>query len=81
MNSYFLPRIIGIQCDPLVFMQPSILYTLTKIHRVKYNFSLKTPLQQGILEPVSCGDLVYKFKIMVGKGSFYYQFKKIINHY
>ena len=29
---------------------------------VKYNFGLKTLLQQGISEPIFYGDLVYKFK-------------------
>ena len=34
---------------------------------VKYNIGLKTLLQQGISEPVFYGDLVYKFKRIVGK--------------
>ena len=34
---------------------------------VKYNVGLKTLLQQGISEPVVYGDLVYKFKRIVGK--------------
>ena len=33
---------------------------------VKYNIGLKTLLQQGILEPIFYGDLVYKFKRIVG---------------
>ena len=45
---------------------------------VKYNICLKTLLQQGILEPVFYGDLVYKFKRIVGKPNFSNQFKKII---
>ena len=45
---------------------------------VKYNIGLKTLLQQGILEPVFSGDLVYKFKRIVGKPYFSDQFKKII---
>ena len=32
---------------------------------VKYNIQLKTLLQQGILEPIFYGDLVYKFKRIV----------------
>ena len=32
---------------------------------VKYNFGLKTILQQGISETMFYGDLVYKFKIIV----------------
>ena len=34
---------------------------------VKYNIGLKTLLQQGISEPIFYGDLVYKFKGIVGK--------------
>ena len=46
---------------------------------VKYNIGLKTLLQQGISEPIFYGDLVYKFKRIVGKPNYSDQFKKIIN--
>ena len=36
---------------------------------VKYTIGLKTLLQQGISEPISYGDLVYKFKRFVGKAN------------
>ena len=45
---------------------------------VKYNFGLKTLLQQVISEPLFDDDLVYKFKRIVGKPNFCEQFKKII---
>ena len=45
---------------------------------VKYNIGLKTLLQQGISEPIFYGDLVYKFKRIVGKPNFSDQFKKIV---
>ena len=48
---------------------------------VKYNIGLKTLLQQGISEPIFYGDLVYKFKRIVGKPNFSDQFKKIVNRY
>ena len=48
---------------------------------VKYNIGLKTLLQQGISEPISYGDLVYKFKRIVGKPNFSNQFKKIVKRY
>ena len=48
---------------------------------VKYNICLKTLLQQSISEPVVYGDLVYKFKRIVGKPNFSDQFKKIIKCY
>ena len=47
----------------------------------KYNIGLKTLLQQGISEPIFHGDLVYKFKRIVGKPNFSDQFKKIVKRY
>ena len=48
---------------------------------VKYNIGLKTLLQQGISEPIFYGDLVYKFKRIVGKPNLSDRFKKIVKHY
>ena len=48
---------------------------------VKYNIGLKTLLQQGISEPIFYGDLVHKFKRIVGKPNFSDQFKKIVKRY
>ena len=48
---------------------------------VLYNIGLKTLLQQGISEPIFYGDLVYKFKRIVGKLNFSDQFKKIVKRY
>ena len=42
---------------------------------------IKTLLQQGISEPIFYGDLVYKFKRIVGKPNFSDQFKKIVKCY
>ena len=47
----------------------------------KYSISLKTLLQQGISEPEFYGDLVYRFRKIVGKSNFSEQFRKLINHY
>ena len=47
----------------------------------KYNIGLKILLQQGISEPIFYGDLVYKFKRIVGKSNFSDQFKKIVKRY
>ena len=41
----------------------------------------ETLLQQGISEPIFYGDLVYKFKRIVGKSNFSDQFKKIVKRY
>ena len=48
---------------------------------VKYNIGLKTLLQKGISEPIFYGDLVYKFKRIVGKPNFSDQLKKIVKRY
>ena len=48
---------------------------------VEYSIGLKTLLQQGISEPIFYGDLVYKFKRIVGKPNFSDQFKKIVKRY
>ena len=47
----------------------------------KYSVSLKTLLQQGISEPEFYGDVVYRFRKIVGKSNFLEQFRKLINHY
>ena len=47
----------------------------------KYNIGLKTLLQQGISEPIFYGDLVYKFKRIVGKPYFKDQLKLIEKRY
>ena len=47
----------------------------------KYSVSLKTLLQRGISEPEFYGDLVYRFKKIVGKSNFPEQFRKLINRY
>ena len=44
----------------------------------EYNTSLKKHLQQGISEPKSFGDLVYKVKKTVGKPKFSDQFEMTI---
>ena len=45
------------------------------------NKTKQTLLQQGISEPIIYGDLVYKFKRIVGKPNVSDQFKKIVKHY
>ena len=43
----------------------------------KYNVGLKRLLQEGFSEPEYYGDLVYKFRKIIGKNDFPYHFKKI----
>ena len=40
----------------------------------KFNVRLKTLLHQGLSEPKFYGDLVYKFKQIIGRSDFFYQF-------
>ena len=47
----------------------------------KYNVGLKKLLLEGLSEPEFYGDLVYKFRKIVGKNDFPYHFKKIIVRY
>ena len=47
----------------------------------KYNVGLKTLILQGLSEPEFYGDLVYKFRKIIGKNDFPYHFKKIIVPY
>ena len=47
----------------------------------KFNVGLKTLLHQGLSEPEFYGDLVYKFKKIVGRVDFSDQFRKIIVSY
>ena len=47
----------------------------------KYNVGLKTLLLQGLAEPEFYGDLVYKFRRIIGKNDFPYHFKKMIARY
>ena len=44
----------------------------------KYNVGLKTLLLQGLSEPEFYGDLVYKFRKMVGKIDFPCRFEEVI---
>ena len=47
----------------------------------KFNVGLKTLLHQGLSEPEFYGDLVYKFKKIVGRADLSDQFRKIIVRY
>ena len=52
-----------------------------RLKSVRRYIGLKTLLQQGISVPIFYGDLVYKFKRIVGKPNFSDQFKKIVKRY
>ena len=42
----------------------------------KFNVVLKTLLGEGLSEPEFYGDLVYKFKKLIGRNDFFFQFRK-----
>ena len=43
--------------------------------------TLKTLLSEGLSEPEFYGDLVYKFKKLIGINDFSFQFRKVITRY
>ena len=45
---------------------------------ISLNVGLKTLLREGLSEPEFYGDLVYKFKKLIGRNDFSFQFRK--NH-
>ena len=45
----------------------------------KFNVRLKTLSREGLSEPEFYGDLVYKFKKLIGRNDFSFQFRK--SHY
>ena len=53
-------------------------HTIRKVFSNFYRRHIDTLLLQGISEPEFYGDLVYKFKKIIGKNDFPYHFKKII---
>ena len=61
--------------------------TFSKFYRrhyelfTKYNVGLKTLFSEGLSEPEFYGDLVYKFKKLIGINDFSFQFRKIITRY
>ena len=47
----------------------------------KFNIGLKTLLREGLSEPEFYGDLVYKFKKLIWRNDFSFQFRKTITRY
>ena len=47
----------------------------------KYNVGLKTLLSEGLSEPEFYGDMVYKFKKLIGSNDFSFPFRKIVTRY
>ena len=87
-RSYFESNVMAlplckIYCLYLFYLQPF----LNKFYRrhyeliSKYNVGLKTLLSEGLSEPEFYGDLVYKFKKLIGINDFSFQFRKIITRY
>ena len=47
----------------------------------KFNVGLKTLLREGLTAPEFYGDLLYKFKKLIGRNDLSFQFRKIITRY
>ena len=47
----------------------------------KFNIGLKTLLREGLSEPEFYGDFVYRFKNLIGRNDFSFQFRKPITRY
>ena len=47
----------------------------------KFTVGLKTLLHDGLSEPEFYGDLVYKFKKLIGRNEFSFHFRKIITRH
>ena len=60
----------------LAIRKSLFLWQTLRVECLKYDFSLKTLLQQGISEPVYCGECIYTFNRIVGS-----QFKTITKLY
>ena len=73
------------RCCASIFLNLRCRFLISKFYRrhyeliSKYNVGLKTLLNAGLSEPEFYGDLVYKFKKLIGRNDFYFQFRK--NHY
>ena len=51
------------------------------INQFPFDIGLKTLLREGLSEPEVYGDLVYKFKKLIGRNDVSFQFRKIIMRY
>ena len=54
---------------------------ITYIRRQEHKKCLKMLLREGLSEPELYGDLVNKFKKLIGKNDFSFQFRNIITRY
>ena len=69
------------QASSIAFDETSSYWSVLKKLLISRLFGLKTLLLQGLSEPEFYGDLVYKFRKIIGKIDFPYHFKKIIVRY
>ena len=73
----FSNRAIGI----INFEKPFLNFIVDTELISKYNVGLKMLLSEGLSEPEFYGDLVFKFKKLIGSNDFSFQFRKIITRY
>ena len=81
-NLFLTAKLLKQGLDIIKFEEAfSKLYHIHSELIVKHSIGLKPLLQQVISEPIFYGDLVYKFKRIVGKANFSDQFKNIIKRF
>ena len=66
--------------DVVMLLRKEFIYIIF-CAEIGFNVGLKTLLHQGLSEPEFYGDVVYKFKKIVGRADFSDQFRKILVRY
>ena len=85
--AYFDARNKSLTAKPLQQGYDKLRKTFSKFDRryyelvSKFSVGFKTLFHQGLSEPEFYGDLLHKFKKVVGRADFSDQFRKIIVHY
>ena len=77
-NMFILPRHLRNRCTR---NRKNIFFKFYRRHHVlisKFNVGLKTLLREGLSEHEFYGDLVYKFKKLIGRNDLLYSLEKIL---
>ena len=80
-NPYFEGMVKQIYPPELKLNKANNTAPLSRHHELIFGVGLKTLLREGLSEPEFYGVLVYKFKKLIGRNDFSFQFRKIITCY
>ena len=80
-NPYFEGMVKQIYPPELKLNNANNTAPLSRHHELILGVGLKTLLREGLSEPEFYGVLVYKFKKLIGRNDFSFQFRKIITCY